>query len=583
MGKWFNRRRVPHLVGVIVLYIIAVVGIWFASEYDAGRKTEELLDYACRDLGVKIGVLADGMLAGSAETVINDMGGKVKRLSSEACNQLIRVHGLDEVNFVDGRGFIFASSDAKALNYDMNSAELTREFMVCTNKSIPYVSQDFRQSLSTLGVHRRKYLGVPFPKDNAYIQVGYDEGRLAYHFAMRYNDLMKAWRFGESGCYICAERQTDRILFDVPDGRGGVRKIRGRQLKEIGLDPLKFKDDRAKTFQTTLFGERCYCRSFIYLGHWIVTVVPEREFYSSGTKTTLSAAAILLIVFGIFCYTIGKIEAANKAIEHLRKVEDERREKDMTMAKSIQSNVMPALFPPYPELVDKIDIFAFMRTAKEVGGDFYDFYFVGHGKLALVIADVSGKGVPAALFMMRAKTTLQALLKGGGDLATVVGEANNRLCQDNEANMFVTAWIGIVNLVDGRVEYVNAGHNPPVCRHADGTFDYLRGRQGPPLAAMGGISYRKEVLTLAPGEGICLYTDGVTEAGNRADVLFGTDRLLSVCTTPSKEEGGLRTSRQLCNDILAEVDAFAEGTEQADDITMLVFRLKALIDGENRC
>ena len=556
-----------HLVGIIVLYVVAVVGIWFVSEYDSERKTEDLLDYACRDLGVKIGVLADGMLAGSAETLINDMGGKLKPLSVEECNRLIRAHGLDEVNFVNGRGIVVASSDSGAVGYDMNSAPATREFMVCTNKSIPYVSQEFRQSLSTLGVHRRKYLGVPFPKDDAYIQVGYDETRLAHHFAMRCNELMTSWQFGESGCYVCADAQTDGILFDVHDGRGGRRQIRGKRLQDVGIDPRKLQDDRTRTFPATLFGERCFCRSFVYLGHRIVAVVPEREFYSSGMKTTLSAAAILLIVFGIFCYTIGKIEAANKAIGRMREIEDERREKDMFMAKSIQSNVLPTLFPPYPDLADKIDVFACMRTAREVGGDFYDFYFVGRGKLALVIADVSGKGVPAALFMMRAKTTLQTLLKGGGDLAAIVAETNGRLCQNNEANMFVTAWIGVVDLASGSVEYVNAGHNPPILRHADGSFDYLRGRQGPPLAAMDGIRYRKATISLAPGEGIFLYTDGVTEAANRTNDLFGEERLLAAVGA------AVRTSRRLCGDILAEVDAFAEGTEQADDITMLAFKL----------
>lgn len=246
------------------------------------------------------------------------------------------------------------------------------------------------------------------------------------------------------------------------------------------------------------------------------------------------------------------------------------------MAKSIQSNVLPTLFPPYPDLADKIDIFACMRTAREVGGDFYDFYFVGRGKLALVIADVSGKGVPAALFMMRAKTTLQTLLKGGGDLAAIVAEVNGRLCQNNEANMFVTAWIGVVDLASGSVEYVNAGHNPPILRHADGSFSYLRGRQGPPLAVMDGVRYRKPTISLAPSEGIFLYTDGVTEAANRTNDLFGEDRLLAAIARPPADGAAFRASRRLCDDILAEVDAFAEGAEQADDITMLAFKLTKL-------
>ena len=248
---------------------------------------------------------------------------------------------------------------------------------------------------------------------------------------------------------------------------------------------------------------------------------------------------------------------------------EQRAAAEMAMAKAIQCNVLPSTFPPYPALVDKIDVFARMITAKEVGGDFYDFYFVGKNRLALVIADVSGKGVPAALFMMRAKATLQGYLKSGLDIAEAVGKTNHRLATRNDANMFVTAWIGIVDLTTGALEYVNAGHNPPLLKRTGGSVEYLTAKSGPPLAVMGGIRYRRQTLSLASGDGLVLYTDGVTEATDRVQALYGEDRLVGTM----RGLLGAHDARAIIGGILKDVDSFVDGTEQADDITILAFKL----------
>ncbi len=248
---------------------------------------------------------------------------------------------------------------------------------------------------------------------------------------------------------------------------------------------------------------------------------------------------------------------------------EHRADAEMAMAKSIQANVLPSVFPPYPNLVDKIDIFARMITAKEVGGDFYDFYFVGDNKLALIIADVSGKGVPAALFMMRAKATLQGYLKGGMGVVEAVENSNHRLAMRNEANMFVTAWIGVIDLKTGEMEYVNAGHNPPLLKRHDGTVEYLRQKCGPPLAAMDGVHYCKQTIVFEPKDGIVLYTDGVTEATNRNLELYGEERLVATMRSLI----GARDSEKIIDSIVDSVNHFADGVEQADDITVLAFKL----------
>ena len=260
--------------------------------------------------------------------------------------------------------------------------------------------------------------------------------------------------------------------------------------------------------------------------------------------------------------TVGRLRGYIAAAER-------RAAEEMAMAKAIQCNVLPSTFPPYPALADKIDIFARMITAKEVGGDFYDFYFAERNKLALVVADVSGKGVPAALFMMRAKATLQGYLKGGLGIVEAVEKTNHRLATRNDANMFVTAWIGIVDLATGDVEYVNAGHNPPLVKRTDGSVEYLTAKSGPPLAVMDGMPYRRQTLSLAPGDGILLYTDGVTEATDRALALYGEDRLIGTL----RGLLGARDAGAVIDGIVRDVDDFANGAEQADDITLLAFKL----------
>ena len=154
-----------------------------------------------------------------------------------------------------------------------------------------------------------------------------------------------------------------------------------------------------------------------------------------------------------------------------------RIDKELDFAKAIQHSAIPMVFPPYPAH-GEFDIYATMDTAKEVGGDFYDFYFVGESKLGFLIADVSGKGIPAAMFMMTAKTLIKGYAESGKSVDEVFTIANAKLCESNEAGMFVTAWMGILDITTGLLEFANAGHNPPLVRHVDGTFEYLKSKSG---------------------------------------------------------------------------------------------------------
>ena len=242
-----------------------------------------------------------------------------------------------------------------------------------------------------------------------------------------------------------------------------------------------------------------------------------------------------------------------------------RIESELSLARDIQAHMLPAIFPPFPEHTE-FDIYALMNPAKEVGGDFYDFFMVDDDHLAIVMGDVSGKGVPAALFMVIAKTLIKNYTQNKMSAGQVFNSVNELLCEGNETGVFVTAWLGVLDIHTGQMTYVNAGHTPPVIHH-EGKTEYLQCRRGFVLGGLENVRYRTGELTLKKGDILYLYTDGVTEAENIQKQLYGNDRLLEVI---DKHADGSMTS--LCMAIKQSVDAYSEEVEQFDDITMLAIR-----------
>lgn len=241
--------------------------------------------------------------------------------------------------------------------------------------------------------------------------------------------------------------------------------------------------------------------------------------------------------------------------------EKERIEAELNVATQIQMDMLPRIFPPFPEKKE-IDIFATMKPAREVGGDFYDFFLLDEKHLAVVVADVSGKGVPAALFMVIAKTLIKNQAQQGDCPQDVFTIVNNQLCEGNEAGLFVTAWLGVLDLESGLLTFVNGGHNPPVVVH-EGTTELLKA-PGFILAGMEDISYQQKEYRLHPGDKLFLYTDGVTEAENRKQEMYGEKRLLRALEEKEKLD-----AQKLVDGILWDVERFTAGAEQFDDITMV--------------
>ena len=250
--------------------------------------------------------------------------------------------------------------------------------------------------------------------------------------------------------------------------------------------------------------------------------------------------------------------------------EKSRIDSELDTAKVIQLSLLPPINEEYPFVMGRhtFDIDSYIKPARKVGGDFYDFFFIDDDHFAFLIADVSGKGIAAAMFMANAKMTLENGIRDIDDLAEAVAKCNNSLCKNNDAQMFVTAWIGVLDLKTKKVNYVSAGHNPPVLIH-DNTAEYIRIKNSFILGGMEDMMYKVNELQLESGDILYLYTDGVSEATNKDEVLYGEERLQEVLNTlkdPSAHE------------VISAVDNgikdFVQGYEQADDITMLAVKIK---------
>ena len=246
-------------------------------------------------------------------------------------------------------------------------------------------------------------------------------------------------------------------------------------------------------------------------------------------------------------------------------LEKSRMQSELEVANVIQHSLLPTISEKYPAR-SEMDVAASMEAAKSVGGDFYDLFFVDRDRVAFVVGDVSGKGVPAALFMASAKIILQNCVRDIPQLSDAVSTANDVLCSRNEAEMFVTLWVGILDLKTGALRFVSAGHNPPVVVN-NGKAEFLKIKNGFVLAGMEGARYKEHTVTLNKGDLVFLYTDGVTEANAPDQELFGDDRLLSCFETTNTLSAGDVLKR-----IKAALDAFVQGNDPFDDVTMLCFR-----------
>lgn len=247
-------------------------------------------------------------------------------------------------------------------------------------------------------------------------------------------------------------------------------------------------------------------------------------------------------------------------------VEKERLGAELNMAANIQASQLPSTFPAFPDRTD-FDIHASMTPAKTVGGDFYDFFLVDENHIALVMADVSGKGIPASLFMMISKLLIQSRVMMGESPAEALSNSNAQLMQNNAAHQFVTVWLAVFDLKTGKGVAANAGHEHPVIRRANGQYEIVEYKHNPPVATMKKMKFKDHEFELNPGDSLFVYTDGVAEANNAQNELFGTERMLDALNRDPDA-----SCEQVLKNVMSGIDEFVAGAEQFDDITMMSFK-----------
>ena len=589
---------------VAVAFLATTVFLWIIQTGLSQSNAISLLRLNISDVREDIIDASDENLLGLARRVATDLN-FMGTITNNVLSGLTGRYDVTEINVIDENGIIIATTHPDFMNYDMSSGEQSAEFMCLLDGETEHV-QSYQPTSHDPSISR-KYGAVTLER-GGFVQVGYGAERFQRDIDEFVIGVTRNRHVGESGCIIIADEKGN-IVSDRHGSEGESLAVTG-----IRIDAGDVRENEA--FIADVYGQSSYCMYMTTEGYRIVAVMPRSEAalsrnVSVGVTTAMQVivfAALFIMIFvlvnrlvvrniyqindSLSAITAGKLDTVVNVRSHVefddlsndinatvdtlkRYIADAaaRIDAELAFAKAIQHSAMPSVFPPFPGR-GEFDVHAAMFTAKEVGGDFYDFYFVNEDTLAFLVADVSGKGIPAAMFMMQSKTLLKSCAESGMPIGQVFTAANEKLCEGNDAGMFVTAWMGLLNVKTGHVTFANAGHNPPLVK-AQGEYAFHKTRPGFVLAGMEGIRYRQYELQLQPGDAIYLYTDGVTEATNAQQQLYGDERLKNLLNSRRDAK-----AKEICDLVKADVDAFAGGNEQFDDITMLCLTWHGPQEGE---
>ena len=574
-------------------------------------ETQQVFTTAINDVEADVKGKSDATLLAIAEEVKNEYESD----PTVPLQSIVENHGIVEINVVRSDGIIVESTEPDSIGYDMNSKEQSKAFV--DNLA---VDEFFVQEYGPRGKDSsvwRKYAAYRL-SDGGFIQVGYDAEQFHDKLDEFVVDFTKNRHVGTSGFVAVLDEQLN-IVSDKDSFAGkhvsfiGITAVDEMQRKETAT-ALYYADVIDGTGELAGTARHTYVFKFVE-GYCIIAAMPEAEATFMRDASLYTSIFMQIVIFStlfVFIYvlikrviinnlqkinaTLGRItkgdlnvtvdvrtseefsslsDDINSTVSTLKRYIAEaaaRIDKELEYAKQIQLSALPTNFPQDEDF----GIYAQMIAAKEVGGDFYDFYKLSDSTVAFLAADVSGKGIPAAMFMMTAKTIIKDLAESGIPVNDIFTKANEKLCENNESGMFVTAWMGILDVNTGRLQFANAGHNPPLLKRADGSFEYLKTRAGFVLAGMEGIRYRIGELELSPGDRLFLYTDGVPEATDVDNRLYGEDRLLDFMNKNSSVN-----ANALLPALKANIDEFVGEAPQFDDITMLMLDYKIDQGGEH--
>ncbi len=584
------------LACIVIAYLVTSAFTYILQNGMVKIETKEVFTAAINDVEADINGKSNAHLLGIAEAV------KVEYENDPNASlfDIVEKYGIVEINVVSREGIILDSTEDDSIHYDMKSKEQSKEFVDTLREQDSFVQKYSPRGKD--GSVWRKYAAVNLT-EGGFIQVGCDAEQFHNILDEYVIDFTKNRHVGTNGFVaICDETLT--IVTDR-DGYAGA------PLSKIGIKvPDEMKEGKTAT---ALYDADINDAKYMYVfkfveGYCIIAAMPEAEatfMRDASLYTSIFMQVIIFATLFVFVYilikrviinnlqkindTLGRItkgdlnvtvdvrssqefaslsDDINSTVSTLKRYIAEaaaRIDKELEYAKQIQLSALPTNFPENEDY----KIYAQMIAAKEVGGDFYDFYKLSDTTVAFLAADVSGKGIPAAMFMMTAKTIIKDLAESGMAVNDIFTKANEKLCENNESGMFVTAWMGILDLTTGSMQFANAGHNPPLLKRANGDFEYLKTRAGFVLAGMEGVRYRVGELMMYPGDRLFLYTDGVPEATNTENKLYGEDRLLAFMNKNASAE-----ATDFLPALKANIDEFVGEAPQFDDITMLMFDYK---------
>ena len=595
----FQRRL---LSCIVIAYLITSTFTLILQNGMAKIETQEVFTVSINDVETAVREKSNHHLLKIAEQVKQEY----ENNPTVSLSDLTELYNIKEINIVNSNGLIIDSTEADVINnYDMNSKEQSKEFV-----DMLKIQDTFVQDYSPRGKDEsvwRKYAAVNLATEG-FIQVGYDAEQFHEMLNGFVIDVTKDRHVGTGGFVAVLDERLSLVIDNA---------YKGKHISSIGIEPsdemLQGKTATKLYYADVVDGindassEHMYVFKFVE-GYCLIAAMPVAEAMFMRDASMLTSIFMQVIIFAtlfVFIYilikrviinnlqrineTLGRItkgdlnvtvdvrsskefsslsDDINSTVTTLKRYIAEaaaRIDKELEYAKQIQLSALPKNFPENEDF----EICAQMIAAKEVGGDFYDFYKLNDTTVAFLAADVSGKGIPAAMFMMTAKTIIKDLAERGMPVNEIFTKANEKLCENNESGMFVTAWMGILDLTTGKMQFANAGHNPPLLKRVNGDFEYLKTRAGFVLAGMEGVRYRVGELTIFPGDRLFLYTDGVPEATNIENQLYGEDRLLAFMN-----RNALTEATEFLPALKANIDEFVGEAPQFDDITMLMFDYK---------
>ena len=527
---------------VLAAFLLSLAFSWILHDRLSERDTYELIDRTFADVKSELTDCINERLIRQCMAVrerLEDDEGHTVPVDTESLRALARELRVTEISIADAKGDIVKSSvedylarpGRPAYNFAADSGIATNMMGLVDGRYTEYC-QPFRSN--SVNRNWRKFIGV-WRHDGGFFEIGFDGKALRSLVRSSVVDLFRNWNVGGTGG-IVVTTASGLVLsdYDEPNRQG-----------------MQFQEPDGR-----YYWKRKEIESFP-----VYVIIPKKSAAIQrdvlvGSTALLNGAALVFVALLVAVVISAFVRQQIRA----------QVEKELKMASDIQLSALPKVFPPFPDET-RFDIWASMETAKEVGGDFYDFYFTGQDRVLFLVADVSGKGVPAALFMMRAKTLFKSAAQTGKPIAHVFEEVNNALCEGNSSCTFVTAWAGELNTRTGHVTFVNAGHNPPVVLRG-GKAEFLKSRPSLVLGISPEARYRVGEVQLAPGDGIYLYTDGIVEQPDASEQLYGEDRLLKVLVERN------RRGKDILDAVQADVCRYAPDVEQEDDRTQLLIRYR---------